>query len=72
MTGWIIGHDSRWRCAVIADGALDSCAAYDLSAAGNLALTRDSMGGSPWRGPAAALTATTRRSRTRRRSARRR
>jgi dipeptidyl aminopeptidase/acylaminoacyl peptidase len=55
MTSWIIGHDSRWRCAVVADGSLDLVAAYDLSGTGNLAFTRDSMGGSPWRGPAAAL-----------------
>lgn len=54
MTGWIVGHDSRWRCAVIADGSLDFVAAYDLSGTGNLAFTRDSLGGSPWRGEFAA------------------
>ncbi|HTW83299.1 MAG TPA: S9 family peptidase [Candidatus Sulfotelmatobacter sp.] len=48
MTGWIIGHDARWKCAVIGDGAVDWLQAYDLSAAGNLAWTRDSLGGSPW------------------------
>lgn len=48
MTGWIIGHDARWRCAVVGDGAVDWLQAYDLSAAGNLAWTRDSLGGSPW------------------------
>src|SRR5579875_2750952 len=48
MTGWIIGHDARWRCAVIGDGAVDWLEEYDLSAAGNLAWARDSLGGSPW------------------------
>ncbi|HTJ28578.1 MAG TPA: S9 family peptidase [Candidatus Limnocylindria bacterium] len=48
MTSWIIGHDSRWRCAVIGDGAVDWLQAYDLSGSGNLAWTRDSLGGGPW------------------------
>jgi dipeptidyl aminopeptidase/acylaminoacyl peptidase len=48
MTGWIIGHDARWRCAVIGDGAVDWIETYDLSAVGNLAWARDSLGGSPW------------------------
>ncbi len=47
MTAWIIGHDSRWKCAIIADGAVDWRQAYDLSGTGNLAWTRDSLGGTP-------------------------
>jgi dipeptidyl aminopeptidase/acylaminoacyl peptidase len=52
MTSWIIGHDSRWRCAVVGDGAVDWLQAYDLSASGNLAWTRDSLGGGPWQSAA--------------------
>jgi len=48
LTSWIIGHDRRWRCAVVGDGAVDWVQAYDLSAVGNLAWTRDSLGGGPW------------------------
>ncbi len=55
MSGWIVGHDSRWRCAVVADGALDFVEGYDLSATGNLAFIRDSLGGSPWDAGSAAL-----------------
>ncbi len=48
MTGWLISHQHFWRCAVVADGAVDWTEEYELSAAGNLAWTRDSLGGSPW------------------------
>jgi dipeptidyl aminopeptidase/acylaminoacyl peptidase len=48
MTGWLITHQHFWRCAVVADGALDWTEEYELSAAGNLAWTRDSLGGGPW------------------------
>jgi dipeptidyl aminopeptidase/acylaminoacyl peptidase len=48
MTAWLISHQHFWRCAVVADGAIDWTEEYELSAAGNLAWTRDSLGGSPW------------------------
>jgi dipeptidyl aminopeptidase/acylaminoacyl peptidase len=48
MTAWMIGHYHNWRSAVIGDGVFDWVEAYDLSATGNLAWTRDSLGGSPW------------------------
>lgn len=48
MTGWLIAHQHFWNCAVVADGALDWTEEYELSGAGNLAWTRDSLGGSPW------------------------
>lgn len=48
MTAWLISHQHFWRCAVVADGALDWTEEYDLSGAGNMAWTRDSLGGSPW------------------------
>ena len=48
MTAWLISHQHFWRCAVVADGAVDWTEEYELSAAGNLAWTRDSLGGSPW------------------------
>jgi dipeptidyl aminopeptidase/acylaminoacyl peptidase len=48
MTAWMIGHYHTWRSAVIGDGVFDWVEAYDLSATGNLAWTRDSLGGSPW------------------------
>jgi dipeptidyl aminopeptidase/acylaminoacyl peptidase len=55
MTGWLISHQHFWRCAVIADGVLDWTEEYELSAAGNLAWTRDSLGGGPWDKQSAAL-----------------
>ncbi len=55
MTGWLISHQHFWRCAVVADGAVDWTEEYELSAAGNLAWTRDSLGGSPWDKGSAAL-----------------
>ena len=55
MTGWLITHQHFWRCAVVADGALDWTEEYELSAAGNLAWTRDSLGGGPWDKQSAAL-----------------
>ena len=48
MTAWLITHQHFWRCAVVADGALDWTEEYELSGAGNMAWTRDSLGGSPW------------------------
>lgn len=47
MTSWLIGHEHFWRSAVVADGVTDWRQEYDLSAAGNLAWTRDSLGGTP-------------------------
>jgi dipeptidyl aminopeptidase/acylaminoacyl peptidase len=55
MTAWLISHQHFWRCAVVADGAVDWTEEYELSAAGNLAWTRDSLGGSPWDRQSAAL-----------------
>jgi dipeptidyl aminopeptidase/acylaminoacyl peptidase len=55
MTAWLITHQHVWRCAVVADGAVDWTQAYELSGAGNLAWTRDSLGGSPWDRHSAAL-----------------
>ena len=48
MTAWLISHEHFWRCAVVADGAFDWTQEYELSGAGNLAWTRDSLGGTPW------------------------
>jgi len=48
MAAWLISHQHFWRCAVVADGAVDWTEEYELSGAGNLAWTRDSLGGSPW------------------------
>ncbi|MGH8288197.1 MAG: prolyl oligopeptidase family serine peptidase [Steroidobacteraceae bacterium] len=55
MTAWLISHQHFWRCAVVADGAVDWTEEYELSGAGNLAWTRDSLGGSPWDKQSAAL-----------------
>ncbi len=55
MTAWLISHHHFWRCAVVADGAVDWTEEYELSAAGNLAWTRDSLGGGPWDEQSAAL-----------------
>jgi dipeptidyl aminopeptidase/acylaminoacyl peptidase len=55
VTGWLISHQHFWRCAVVADGVLDWTEEYELSGAGNLAWTRDSMGGSPWEEESAEL-----------------
>ncbi len=55
MTAWIIGHDARWKCAIVADGAVDWRQAYDLSGTGNLSWTRDSLGGTPASPDAASL-----------------
>ncbi|MGA9853256.1 MAG: S9 family peptidase [Gammaproteobacteria bacterium] len=55
MTAWLISHQHFWRCAVVADGAVDWTEEYELSAAGNLAWTRDSLGGGPWDKDSAAL-----------------
>jgi dipeptidyl aminopeptidase/acylaminoacyl peptidase len=48
MTAWLISHWHNWRCAVIGDGVTDWVEEYNLSGSGNLAWTRDSLGGSPW------------------------
>ena len=55
MTAWLISHEHFWRCAVVADGAVDWTEEYELSGAGNLAWTRDSLGGGPWDKVSAAL-----------------
>ncbi|HTX57045.1 MAG TPA: S9 family peptidase [Candidatus Acidoferrales bacterium] len=55
MTTWLIGHWHQWRCAVVGDGMIDWVEEYDLSATGNLAWARDSLGGSPWTAQAAAI-----------------
>jgi dipeptidyl aminopeptidase/acylaminoacyl peptidase len=55
MTAWLISHQHFWRCAVVADGAVDWTEEYELSSAGNLAWTRDSLGGGPWDRQSAAL-----------------
>src|SRR5579872_1117459 len=55
MTTWLIGHQHIWRSAVVADGVTDWREEYDLSAAGNLAWTRDSLGGAPTDPNAASL-----------------
>ena len=55
MTAWLISHQHFWRCAVVADGAVDWTEEYELAGAGNLAWTRDSLGGSPWDEQSAAL-----------------
>ncbi len=48
MTAWLISHHHFWRCAVVADGVTDWTEEYELPGDGNLAWTRDSLGGSPW------------------------
>jgi dipeptidyl aminopeptidase/acylaminoacyl peptidase len=55
VTAWLISHQHFWRCAVVADGAVDWTEEYELSGAGNLAWTRDSLGGTPWDKQSAAL-----------------
>lgn len=55
MTAWLISHQHFWRCAVVADGVTDWTEEYELSGAGNMAWTRDSLGGSPWNPRSASL-----------------
>lgn len=55
LTAWLISHQHFWRCAVVADGVTDWTEEYELSGEGNLAWTRDSLGGSPWDPQSAAL-----------------
>lgn len=55
MTTWLIAHQHIWRCAVVADGAVDWTEEYELAGDGNLAWARDSLGGSPWDPQSAAL-----------------
>jgi dipeptidyl aminopeptidase/acylaminoacyl peptidase len=55
LTAWLIAHQHFWRCAVVADGVVDWTEEYELSGAGNLAWTRDSLGGGPWEPQSAAL-----------------
>jgi dipeptidyl aminopeptidase/acylaminoacyl peptidase len=47
MTSWLIGHEHIWKAGVVGDGMVDWLQEYDESAAGNLAWTRDSLGGTP-------------------------
>ncbi|MBV9718209.1 MAG: S9 family peptidase [Candidatus Eremiobacteraeota bacterium] len=47
MTTWLIGHEHLWKAAVVGDGMVDWLEEYNDSAAGNLAWTRDSLGGTP-------------------------
>jgi len=47
MTAWLIGHDHRWLSATVGNGVFDWMDTYNLSASGNLAWTRDSLGGTP-------------------------
>ena len=47
MTTWLIGHEHIWKAAVVGDGMVDWLQEYNGSAAGNLAWTRDSLGGTP-------------------------
>ena len=55
MTAWLISHHPIWRCAVVADGPVSWTQEYSLAGAGNLAWTRDSLGGGPWDDESAAL-----------------
>jgi len=55
MTAWMIGHDTRWKCAIVSDGMVDWKQEYDLSSDGNHAWARDSLGGSPAGPQSAAL-----------------
>lgn len=55
MTAWLISHQHFWRCAVVADGAVDWTEEYELAGAGNKAWTSGSLGGSPWNPHSAAL-----------------
>jgi len=55
MTAWLVSHQHFWRCAVVADGVVDWTEEYELSGAGNMAWTRDSLGGGPWDERSAAL-----------------
>jgi dipeptidyl aminopeptidase/acylaminoacyl peptidase len=47
MTTWLIGHEHIWKAAVVGDGMVDWLQEYNDSAAGNMAWTRDSLGGTP-------------------------
>jgi len=55
MTSWLITQDHRWKSAVVADGVVDWTQEYCLSSTGNLAWTRDSLGGGPWEPKSAEL-----------------
>ncbi|WP_297920176.1 S9 family peptidase [Metallibacterium sp.] len=55
MTTWLIAHQHFWRCAVVADGAVDWTQEYELAGDGNMAWVRASLGGSPWNPQSAAL-----------------
>ncbi len=48
MTTWLASHHAIFRVAVVTDGAVDWKQTYSLSADGNLAWARDSLGGGPW------------------------
>jgi dipeptidyl aminopeptidase/acylaminoacyl peptidase len=47
MTCWLISHDHRWKSGSVLDGAVDWTDEYNFSSDGNLAWTRDSLGGTP-------------------------
>ncbi|MHB1895514.1 MAG: S9 family peptidase [Metallibacterium sp.] len=55
MTTWLIAHQHFWRCAVVADGAVDWTQEYELAGDGNMAWVRASLGGNPWDPQSAAL-----------------
>uniref|UniRef100_E6PDB9 Putative Peptidase S9, prolyl oligopeptidase active site domain protein n=1 Tax=mine drainage metagenome TaxID=410659 RepID=E6PDB9_9ZZZZ len=55
LTTWLIAHYHIWRCAVVADGAVDWTEEYELAGDGNMAWARYSLGGSPWNPKSAAL-----------------
>ncbi|MDQ2817111.1 MAG: S9 family peptidase [Candidatus Eremiobacteraeota bacterium] len=55
MTAWLISHEHIWRAAVAGDAMVDWKQEYELSAAGNLAWARDSLGGTPQDPASAAL-----------------
>ncbi|MBC5824696.1 MAG: S9 family peptidase [Candidatus Eremiobacteraeota bacterium] len=55
MTAWLISHEHIWRAAVAGDAMVDWKQEYELSAAGNLAWARDSLGGTPQDAASAAL-----------------
>ncbi|HEY3781906.1 MAG TPA: S9 family peptidase [Fimbriimonadaceae bacterium] len=47
LTCWLISHDHRWKSGSVLDGAVDWANEYNFSSDGNLAWTRDSLGGTP-------------------------
>jgi dipeptidyl aminopeptidase/acylaminoacyl peptidase len=47
MSAWLLSHDHRWRSGIVSDGLTDWRDLYNLSAAGNQSMARDSLGGTP-------------------------